>query len=380
MKTQFVCDIQERDLIDTLFLVRQKITALAKNGKPYLTLKLMDRTGEIEARVWERVEELSDRIQKDDFLHIRGKANVYLGKMQLVVQEADQVPEGEVSLEDFLPVCGRSQEEMLAELQQQVASIADPYLKSLMGKFLEDAAFMTAYRQAPAAKTMHHVYLGGLLEHSLAIAGLVDDVSRRYPGLNRDLLLVGALLHDIGKTRELDYARSFDYTDEGKLLGHIVIGAQMVQDKIRQVEGFPPKLETLLVHLMLSHHGQYDYGSPKRPKTLEAVILNFLDDLDSKINGVRTHLDRETEMEGDWSSYHRLYDRYFYKGDSAGQSIVEKQTPVETASKPVDKPAPAPQKAGGKKKRADKPLGFTLAEQLQGVNTDLFNTTEKDKE
>ena len=183
-----------------------------------------------------------------------------------------------------------------------------------MEKFLADPGFMAGYTKAPAAKTMHHVYLGGLLEHSLAVASLAADICQRYPGLNRDLLVVSALLHDIGKITELRYQRSFDYTDAGKLLGHIVIGVEMVEEKLRHLESFPLALAVHLKHLLLSHHGQYEYGSPKRPKTMEAVILNFLDDLDSKINGVRTHIDREPDSESAWTQYHKHYDRYFFKG------------------------------------------------------------------
>jgi 3'-5' exoribonuclease len=174
---------------------------------------------------------------------------------------------------------------------------------------------MAIYKSAPAAKGMHHVYLGGLIEHSLAVAKLVDRIVPLYEGLNRDLLIAGALLHDVGKVREMAYFRSFDYTDEGKLLGHIMIGVEMVREKIAGIEGFPAETAMLLQHMLLSHHGQYEFGSPKLPMTLEATILNYLDDLDSKINGIRSHVGKEPENHTRWSGYHRLYDRYFYKGE-----------------------------------------------------------------
>jgi len=258
-------------------------------GIGHMTIKLMDCSGEVEGRIWDRVDELSARFNKDDFVQVAGKASVYMGKMQLVLQELDRLEESVVDLADFLPVSARPAAEMAAELTSLVAGLADPALRQLMLAFLEDHDFMAGYTRAPAAKTMHHVYLGGLLEHSLSVAVLADDISRRYPDLNRDLLVVGALLHDVGKVAELRYQRSFEYTDAGKLLGHIVIGVEMVEEKLRSTQDFPLELAIHLKHLLLSHHGQYEYGSPKRPKTMEAVILNFLDDLDSKINGVRTH-------------------------------------------------------------------------------------------
>ena len=314
MKKVYVKNIVERDQIEAPFLVRNKTLGMAKNGRPYMTLKLMDCTGEVEGRIWDRVDEFSARFDRDDFVRVSGKASLYLGKMQLVIQELNRLDESEIELSDFLPVSARPVEEMAGELKSMINALADPDLKKMMEKFLADPGFMAGYTKAPAAKTMHHVYLGGLLEHSLAVASLAADICQRYPGLNRDLLVVSALLHDIGKITELRYQRSFDYTDAGKLLGHIVIGVEMVEEKLRHLESFPLALAVHLKHLLLSHHGQYEYGSPKRPKTMEAVILNFLDDLDSKINGVRTHIDREPDSESAWTQYHKHYDRYFFKG------------------------------------------------------------------
>ncbi len=379
MKKTFAKDIQERDWVETPFLVREKITAMAKNGKPYLTLKLMDRSGEVEGRVWDRVEEFSAGFEKDDFVLVKGKASVYLGKMQLVVQELVRVSDEKVDIGDYLPVAERKPEEMVADLRSRVDSLRDPYLKGLMKAFVEDGEFLADYQTAPAAKTMHHVYLGGLLEHSLAVADLAEGICRRYPGLNRDLLVTGALLHDVGKVAELSYERAFDYTDEGKLLGHIVMGVELVEEKIRQVPGFPPLTRTLLKHLLLSHHGQYEFGSPKRPKTLEAVILNFLDDLDSKINGVRRHLDREVGREGSWTSYHRLYDRYFFREPQGGEPL-EQDAPK--GADPLPAPAPAKREAApsaAKEQERKGKFGFSLADQLRGKSLDLFSAGEDEE-
>lgn len=373
MKKVFVKDIQERDLIATPFLVRDKIIAMAKNGRPYMTLKLMDCTGEVEGRIWDRVDELSVRFNKDDFVQVTGKASVYMGKMQLILQDLERIEESAVELSDFLPVSMRPVAEMVSELKTVVEGLIDPNLRNLMQAFLADEAFMAGYTRAPAAKAMHHVYLGGLLEHSLAVAVLANDISQRYPDLNRDLLVVGALLHDVGKVAELRYQRSFEYTDAGKLLGHIMIGVELVEEKLRTLQSFPQELAVHLKHLLLSHHGQYEYGSPKRPKTMEAVILNFLDDLDSKINGVRTHINREPDRESSWTQYHRLYDRYFFKGGT------EKPAAEPELDKPAAKPTRSARPLGKERSGHPQPrFSNTLGEQLQGKKLDLFGVEKQD--
>ena len=313
MKKKRVADIKDRDMVDAIFLVKDKILAMAKNGKPYLTLKLMDKSGEVDAKVWDNADEVGAIFEKNDFLAVRAKASVYLGKMQLILSDLKLVPEEQVVLADFLPETDRDINIMVEELKALVASLRDPDLKRILMAFFGDPELLAQFRVAPAAKGMHHVYLGGLLEHSLAVAKLVDAMIPLYDGLNRDLLIAGALLHDVGKVREMTYMRSFDYSDEGKLIGHITIGVEMLQERISSLPGFPVELGMLLKHMLLSHHGQYEYGSPKRPKTMEATILNYLDDLDSKINGIRTHIRKEPDNPSRWTSYHRLYDRYFFK-------------------------------------------------------------------
>ena len=221
------------------------------------------------------------------------------------------------------------------------------------------------------------------MEHPLAVAELADDICRHYPDINRDLLVTGALLHDIGKISELSYERSFDYTDAGKLLGHIVIGVEMVEAKIRQIAEFPPILATLIKHLLLSHHGQYEYGSPKRPKTMEAVILNFIDDLDAKINGVRSHIETEPENSVAWTSCQRLSDRYFCKDSSPAES-GEQSVAVPDASAAPLRPAAAQEHRAPRGREEKRPqrkgFGFTLGDQLQGKNLDLFAGDASQKE
>ena len=374
MRKIVVKEIKDRTPVDSIFLVKEKITAMAKNGKPYLNLRLMDKSGEVEAKVWDNVDTLAASFDKDDFIAVRSKASVYLGKMQLVIAELKRVPEEEVALADFLPETERDIREMEAELAALLASFTDVNLHRLLAAFFDDPAFMAVYRTAPAAKGMHHVYLGGLLEHSLAVAHLVDRIVPLYSGLNRDLLVAGALLHDVGKVREMTYLRSFDYSDEGKLLGHITIGVEMVQEKIVALAPFPEELAMLLKHMLLSHHGQYEFGSPKRPKTLEATILNYLDDLDSKINGIRTHVGKEPENHARWTTYHRLYDRYFYKGNCMpDEEKEEREEPLPAEQTEVAVPSPLlPPPEANRVEQQRKAFRNNPFEELKSKNLDLF--------
>lgn len=366
MSKVFISEIKDRDQVRSLFLVKEKSTAMAKNGKPYMTLQLMDRSGEIEGRIWDNVDTISARFEKNDFVCVNSKASVYLGKMQLIISDLSAVPEDQVNLAEFLPETECSVEEMMSELNSLLDSLADQNLFALLSAFFRDEQFIGFFRLAPAAKGMHHVYLGGLLEHSLAVARLVDRIVPLYPGLNRDLLIAGSLLHDIGKVREMTYFRSFDYTDEGKLLGHITIGTEMIHEKISAIPGFPAELGMLLKHMILSHHGQYDFGSPKRPKTMEATILNYLDDLDSKINGIRTHIRKEPVNQSRWTSYHRLYDRYFYK-----ESYVSEEERSDLSLEPereiVEAAEETPAEPPDRNSFRNNPF-----EQLQGKNLELF--------
>ncbi|WP_026839785.1 3'-5' exoribonuclease YhaM family protein [Citrifermentans bremense] len=368
MQKKCVAEIKDRDLVEAVFLVKEKIVAMAKNGKPYLTLKLMDKSGEVDAKVWDNADQVGALFDRNDFLAVRAKASVYLGKMQLIVSELKKVPDDSVDLADFLPETDRDIEAMVEELHALVAGVKDPDLARLLSSFFHDPELLAQYRVAPAAKGMHHVYLGGLLEHSLAVAKLVDAMVPLYPGLNRDLLVAGALLHDVGKVREMTYLRCFDYSDEGKLIGHITIGAEMLHERITALPGFPAELAMLLKHMILSHHGQYEYGSPKRPKTLEATILNYLDDLDSKINGIRTHIRKEPDNPSRWTSYHRLYDRYFFKENSlpeeelelspaAGLEPSELMPQTVEASVPVLSPSSAPEQGAPRRERPEAPRG-----------------------
>jgi len=372
MQKQFIAELKDRDAVASVFMVKEKTMAMAKNGKPYMNLKFMDKSGEIDGKLWDNVDELDKQFQKGDFVQIRGTASLYMGKMQLVAKEIKRLDEEGVDLADFVPVSPVPLAEMRAELASVIASLTNPYLKPLMESFQADAGFMAGYCKAPAAKGMHHVYLGGLLEHSLSVVRLANAIVPLYPDLNRDLLVVGALLHDLGKVAELSYDRAFEYTDEGRLIGHISIGVEMLTERIATIPGFPRELSMLLKHLLLSHHGQYEYGSPKRPKTVEATILHYLDDMDSKINGIRSHIAKETAQGNRWTSHHRLYNLYFFTGNG-----MEDEEELIALSEPLAEVAPEPVP---EKKEPPKPLKNSFGNQpFAGLqNLSLFGEKEQD--
>jgi 3'-5' exoribonuclease len=328
MKT-FVREIKENDAVDSLFLAKEKSSGVTKTGSPYLKLKLADRSGEMEARIWNSVEAWADTFDKDDFVRIRGKAVSYLEHIQINVTRIERAEEKAVLLEDFFPTTEKDIDEMLKSLIEIGETIGNPHLRRLLSLFWEDKDFVAKFRKAPASKKIHHAFIGGLLDHTLSVSGLVLKNCRHYEGLNLDLLLAGAILHDLGKVEELSYRRSFDYSDPGKLLGHIIIGLEMVGNKIGQVPEFPETLSVLLKHLLLSHHGQYIYGSPKKPMTLEAVMLHYLDDMDAKINGIKEFLRADGPEKSGWSSYHPAFEQSYYRLIPGGRTEPEPEGPEE---------------------------------------------------
>ncbi|MDP2689519.1 MAG: HD domain-containing protein [Deltaproteobacteria bacterium] len=317
MKKLFVKDIREKDQVSGSFLVTKKEAGVSKSGKPYLVLRLMDSTGELEARVWESADELGKRFEKNDVVDVKGFAVAYQNSVQVNVSSISARAEGEYSLSDFLPSSGKDPAEMLSRVDAVIAGVEDANIKGLLAAVFNDPAVRERFATAPAAKAMHHPYLGGLIEHALSICGLVEKVSSHYgAGINRDLLYAGALLHDIGKIYELSYKRSFEYTDEGRLLGHITMGIELIDEKLRDLKDFPRELAVRLKHMLLSHHGHLEFGSPKRPKTIEAIILYYLDDMDAKVNTVQA-LVLDGRDGAAWTPYQRIFERYIYKGQSA---------------------------------------------------------------
>jgi len=311
MKDFFLSDCAhfENKVIVSSFVVTTKQVKPKKSGEPYLALTLADRCGQIEAKMWDNVEDAIGSFEQEDFLKIKGLLNKYKNRFQLTIHKLRKLGDSEVDFADYLPKTTKNVDDLWRALEEFVSSIRDPNLKTLIQSFMSDPVIAAAYRNAPAAKTMHHDYIGGLLDHVVSLFRSCDLLSRNYPQVNRDLLLAGAFLHDIGKIHELSYSRSFSYTSRGQLLGHMIIELEMLQAKIAQLPNFPDKLKTLLEHLIISHHGEYEFGSPKLPMFPEALMLHYLDDLDSKMESMRAHFEREAENDSSWTTYNASLGR-----------------------------------------------------------------------
>jgi 3'-5' exoribonuclease len=293
MKSPCVSDLIDGQMVASLFLVREKeIRISARSGKSWLELSLGDCTGAIPAKMWDNFESIAATFECDDVVRIRGRVKLYNGSKELTLEQIIPAAEREYELGDFLPHTKCDVEKLWADLRAAIAGMKNPWLEKLLVSVVDDPDISGRMRRAPAAMTMHHAYLGGLLEHVVSLVGLARAVSAHYPELDADLLLTGVVLHDVGKIDELRYARGIDYSDAGRLLGHITIGAGMVREKIKAIAGFPPPLAVLVEHLILSHHGTYEFGSPALPQIPEAVALNFIDDIDSKMAGMRKTLEQ----------------------------------------------------------------------------------------
>ena len=339
MKEFFIseCCNQENKVITSSFVVASKQVKVKKNGEPYLALILADRSGQIEAKMWDNVDEFILGFEQDDFLKIKGLINKYKNRFQLTIHKLRRMAESEIDFTDYLPKTTKDIGELWRTLTEFVATFQNPHLKALVELFMADPEIAERYRNAPAAKTLHHAYIGGLLDHVVSLFRSCDLMCRNYPQVDRDLLLTGAFLHDIGKIQELTYNRAFSYTTRGQLLGHMIIELEMLQAKLEQLPGFPGELKTLLEHIIISHHGQYDFGSPKLPMFPEALLLHYLDDLDSKMEAMRAHFEREADLDGPWTSYNAslgrplLDSRKFMQGE---KPAAPKVIPPEDAASP----------------------------------------------
>jgi 3'-5' exoribonuclease len=292
MKSHFVVDLSDGQIVVSHFLVREKeVRTSVRTGNSWLQLELVDRTGAICGKMWDNFTVLLATFDRDDVVQVRGRVKLFNGQKELALEQIIPALERDYDLSDFLPHTKHDIEKMYAELCAAVTAISNPWLKRLLESIIDDPAVALRLKRAPAAMTMHHAFIGGLLEHVVSLLGLAAGVNTHYPELDRDLLLAGVILHDIGKIDELRYTRGIDYSTEGRLLGHITIGVQMVHEKIKAIPGFPPKLAVLVEHLILSHHGSHEFGSPSLPQTREAVVLHFLDDMDSKMGAMRATMD-----------------------------------------------------------------------------------------
>jgi len=314
MKSPFVTDLSTEQNITTFFLVHEKEIRNTREGKQYLRLELGDRSGTIEARMWDQFEAIAKEFGRDDFVKVQARVEIYRNRPQLSLLQVRRAKPEEVDLADYLPHTKEDIAKLWAQLLEYANSIDNPWLKQLVDGIISDPTVAACYKRAPAAKTMHHAYIGGLLEHVVGLCGLAKQVVQHYPELNADLLLTVAILHDVGKLEELCYDRAIGYTTEGQLLGHIVMELETVANAMNTIAGFPANLKTVVQHLLISHHGQYEFGSPKLPMIREALVFHYLDDLDSKMAAVRASLSSDSG-EDEWSTYSPALGRKFLKLD-----------------------------------------------------------------
>jgi 3'-5' exoribonuclease len=340
MKPQFIAGLADGQVVSSLFLVREKeVRTSVRSGKSWLELNLADRSGSIPAKMWDNFESLAKTFECDDVVRVRGRVKIYNGQKELTLEQIVPTADSEYDLADFLPHTKCDVEELYACVQTAIAGMKNPWLRQLLSSVVEDPDIAPRLKRAPAAMTMHHAYLGGLLEHIVSLLGLAAAVSAHYPELDADLLLTGVVLHDIGKLDELRYARGIDYSDQGRLLGHIMIGARLVREKCNAMEGFPVPLAVLVEHLIVSHHGTHEFGSPSLPQTPEAVMLHFIDDMDSKMAGMRATLDAglADPSQGNWSDRNPSLRRALLRAARylAAAETVEGAGAASTVAAPV---------------------------------------------
>jgi 3'-5' exoribonuclease len=345
MKTPYVSELEPNQLVQGVFLVQHKEIRQKKTGEPYLSLTLADRTGDLDAKMWDNVPEVMETFERDCFLKVKGMVQLFQNKPQLTIYRLQLHAESEIDIADFLPASKRDRDEMFAELLGWMASIANPHLKALLETIFADETVALAYRTAPAAKSIHHGWIGGLIEHVLSVCQLAKVTAAHYPDIDFDLLLTGVILHDIGKIYELTYSRSLGYSTAGQLIGHINIGVRMVEDALRKLPQFPPLLRDLVEHMILSHHGSLEFGSPRVPMFLEAMLLHQIDNLDSKMEAMRAHVAKDRQATGVWTGYNPALERIVLKKERyliepEQQAAAAAGAPLPTAAALIAKVQP----------------------------------------
>jgi len=337
MKDFYICNCVEKEnkIIISTFVVVSKQVKPKKSGDPYLALTLGDRSGHLEAKMWDNVDDTLDAFEQEDFIKVKGLINKYKNRFQLTIHKLRKLGDGEIDFSDYLPKTAKDIGELWRTLAEFVASFQNPHLKALLESFMSDPVIAEAYRSAPAAKSLHHAYIGGLLDHVVSLCRSCDLVCQNYPQINRDLLLTGVFLHDIGKIHELSYNRAFTYSTRGQLLGHMIIELEMLQAKLAALPEFPDDLKTLVEHLIISHHGQYEFGSPKLPMFPEALMLHYLDDLDSKMEAMRAHFERGLDSDGGWTGYNASLGRPLLNSAKFLQKKPVEKEPSDSLASPA---------------------------------------------
>jgi len=391
MKSPYLGSLVPNEVVTAQFLVLSKEIRQKRTGEPYLTLHLADRTGEMEAKMWDNVAEIMHGFERDDFVKVKGLLQLYQNRSQFTVHRLRRLEDHEVDFADYFPCSERDPDEMFAELQSTIASVQNIHLRQLLESVFSDTRLASLYKLAPAAKNIHHACRGGLIEHVLSLCKLCRLTASHYKNVDVDLLLTGAMLHDLGKIDELAYSRSFGYSAEGQLLGHIVIGLRMLAGKFDQLPDFPPKLRTLVEHMIVSHHGELEFGSPKVPAFPEALLLHHLDNLDSKMEAMRIAVSRD-RLEGEFTGWIAALERVVLRkdrflGDSDAtpkpeiaepESVLKKEAVEDRGSKeskpssaPPPTPAPAlPQSSSEQRVSRDEPkppVTTLFGEKLQAV-------------
>lgn len=306
---KYIETLREGERVGEIYLCKAKQTALTKAGKTYESLILQDKTGTLDAKIWDPNSQGIDEFDALDYVDVMGDVTSFQGALQLNVKRVRKVQEGEYDPKEYLPVSDKNIDEMYTELTAFIQEMKNPYLKQLLsGFFIEDKDFEKRFKFHSAAKSVHHGFVGGLLEHTLSVTKMCNYYTEAYPMLNKDLLLAAAMFHDIGKLEELSVFPANDYTDEGQLLGHIMIGAEMVGARIRTIPNFPTRLANELKHCILAHHGELEYGSPKKPALAEAVALSFADNTDAKLQTMKEIFAAAPEGSIEWLGYNRLFE------------------------------------------------------------------------
>lgn len=317
MAHPFISEIRSGDYVQASFLVTKKSLRLTKGGAPYLALTLRDRSGEIEGRVWDEAEHYDGLFEPGSYLNVSAQASEYGKRVQLKIDRLKPLDPATLDPADYLVSTRFSIEQMWQELEAMIEGVGDPFIHRILRDFLDDPLVSTRLRQAPAAKGVHHAFVGGLLEHTLSVIQLAHRIADHYPRVNRDLMVAGAFLHDLGKVQELSWDGGvFDYTTEGRLVGHLLITIQWIREKASQIPNFPKELEIHLSHLVAAHHGQLEYGSPKEPQTLEAMLVHALDELDSRVQSWTSIM--ESDQGDEWTGFQQIYRRFLYKGPGWG--------------------------------------------------------------
>lgn len=319
MPKQLVKDLEPGEEVKSVFVVTRKELRKTKMGAPYLAIELADKSGKVDARIWENAARYKDAFAEQDYVAVSGRVERYRDQVQVVINSLRRCSDEEVDVSDFLRVVETDRAELEGELRQAADEVRDFHLKGLLLNFLNDPEFMRRFTTAPAAKNYHHPYLGGLLEHTANTVRICRMLCAVYPEVDGDLLVTAAILHDIGKIYELEYERSIDFSDAGRFLGHLLLADEMIREKISVTPGFPPDLAMRLRHAVLSHHGELEWGSPKRPKTLEAIILHHVDNLDAKVNSFREILERTSDSDSAWTDMRNLFKRPLYNPRAASR-------------------------------------------------------------